>query len=93
MRLHTAHRIISMVLLPGSHYLVAALADDTYNRFYIEVYVMDHPIVRVGVLARVPAETKAYHLCAKYMTIDGHKGIVIAYIRHDFRHRAERTHR
>ena len=77
-----AHRhILSMVVLPGGKYLVASTCNLPKTHYSLVVYVLDHRINGIVPLAETPVRGKAYHLCAKYMNVEGIPSICIAYIR------------
>lgn len=80
------HRIHQMVLLPGSQYMVASVSQPTGLGWAIVVFVFDGRY-NVIPIARTLTETKAVHLQAKYLTVNGETGITIAYIRRAWRHR------
>ena len=77
-----AHHVITqMVLLPGSHYLVASVCDRGRDNWAIIVYAMDHRFGGGVALAKMPTHTKAYHLQAKYLTIRENQSLVVSYVR------------
>lgn len=82
------HRVKEMVLLPGSQYMVASVSEANGSVWSLVVYAMD---VRYGVfpIAKMPTQTKAIELQAKYLTVDDVPGIVIAYVRRAWRHRGD----
>ncbi|EMD31126.1 hypothetical protein CERSUDRAFT_60469 [Gelatoporia subvermispora B] len=82
--------VLSMVVLPGGQYLVASVTDDDRHHYGIMVYAMDHPVGGCIALAKAETSTKAYHLQAKYLSVQGKPGIAIAYVRRDFRHAVDR---
>ncbi|KAG1742714.1 uncharacterized protein EDB91DRAFT_1127657 [Suillus paluster] len=77
-----AHRhILSMVVLPGGKYLVASACNLAKTHYSLVVYVLDHRISGIVPLAETPVKGKAYHICAKYMNVEGTPSILIGYIR------------
>ncbi|OAX39527.1 hypothetical protein K503DRAFT_739250 [Rhizopogon vinicolor AM-OR11-026] len=77
-----AHRhILSMVVLPGGKYLVASACNPARTHYSLVVYVLDHRISGIVPLAETPVRGKAYHLCAKFMNVEGTPSICIGYIR------------
>ncbi|KAI0937436.1 hypothetical protein AcV5_005347 [Taiwanofungus camphoratus] len=84
------HDVLSMVLLPGGQYLVASVADRVQKHYAIVVFAMDHRTAGAVPLAKTPTTTKAFHLQAKYMTIKEERGIVISYVRRDYKHFRDR---
>lgn len=77
-----AHHVIAqMVLLPGSHYLVASVCDRSYDNWAIVIYAMDHRYGGAVALAKTPTYTKAYNLQAKYLTIKNNHSMAISYVR------------
>lgn len=82
------HCVKQMVLLPGSQYMVASVCETNGTNWSLVVYVMDGRY-NVVPIAKMPTDTKAYNVVAKYLTIDGVDGITIAYIRRAWRHRAD----
>lgn len=81
------YKVHEMVLLPGSQYLVASISDDTFQDWYLMLYVLDNRYSVVPI-AKTPTKTKAFHLRAKYLTINGEHGITISYIHRQWRRRA-----
>lgn len=73
-----------MTVLPGAKHLVASMADYTYTVYSLILFVVDHRHGGLVPLAKLPTETKAYNVRAKYMTIRGVNGIVIGYVRREF---------
>lgn len=88
-------QVLSMVMLPGSHYIVTserpAGRGGSDGRYTLSVSAMDrrHGIVQ---LAKMDTITKAYNIQAKYMTVEGVRNIVIAFIRRDFKDPADLEH-
>jgi hypothetical protein len=78
------HNVLSMVVLPGGKHLVASVADHTYAIYSLMVFVVDYRHGGLVPLAKTPTETKAFNLRAKYMTVRGIRGIVVAYVRREF---------
>lgn len=77
----TYQRLLSMVLLPGSHFMVASVVDGA-GQYAVMVWAMEHPSCDCPVpLVIRYTEFKAYHLQAKYMTVNGEKGITISFLR------------
>ncbi|KAI0352198.1 hypothetical protein OH77DRAFT_1592241 [Trametes cingulata] len=74
-------QVTEMVLLPGGQYMVASVADRSWQRFSIQVFTADFQYAQAAPIARLDIETKAFDLRAKYMTIHGVPGIVIAWVR------------
>ena len=79
------YNVLSMVVLPGGKHLVASVTDYTCSVYSLMVFVMDYRHGGLIPLAKTPTETKAQNLRAKYMTVKGVTGIVVAYIRREFR--------
>ncbi|OSD01113.1 hypothetical protein PYCCODRAFT_1369886 [Trametes coccinea BRFM310] len=87
-----AYRIVvDMVLLPGGQYIVASVTDQFWSRFSVRVFTSDFKYSMASPIAQMDVPTKAFELRAKYMTFRGKPGIVIAYIRRDYRHSAYKT--
>lgn len=82
------HRVLHMTLLHGSQYLVASVCDRMHQRFYLMVFAMDHKYGGAVPLVKTPTEVKAFGLQAKYMTVQGTQGIVVAYLTRRFRNPA-----
>lgn len=77
-----AHHVITqMVILPGSHYLVASVSDRGSDNWAIVIYAMDHRFGGAVALAKAPTGTKAYNLQARYLTIRENQSIAISYCR------------
>ena len=76
-----AHRVVlEMSLLPGGHYLVAAMTDRSRTRYSVEVFTSDFKYSLGFPVARLDTPTRAFDLQAKYMTIHGQQGIVVAFV-------------
>lgn len=73
-------RISSLCLLPGSQYLIASVCDRTLKRFSIILFTLDHKFGGAVPLAQCQTDGKAFGLTARYMTVRGNQGIVIAYL-------------
>ncbi|PIL27995.1 hypothetical protein GSI_09846 [Ganoderma sinense ZZ0214-1] len=78
-------KVLEMALLPGGQYLVASVRDRNPTRHSIEVFASDFQYSMGFPFARFTTPTKAFNLRAKYLTFQGQPGIVIAYIRRDYR--------
>ncbi|KAM5538424.1 hypothetical protein V8D89_008026 [Ganoderma adspersum] len=78
-------KVLEMALLPGGQYLVASVKDRNPTRHSIEVFASDFHYSMGFPFARFNTPTKAFHLRVKYLTFHGQPGIVIAYIRRDYR--------
>lgn len=78
-----------MTTVPGGQYLIASVgtsvgtSGDKFTDYSLVIYAMDHPL-GVWALARTRTRTKAYHLKARYTTIQGRRCIAIAYVRRDW---------
>ncbi|KLO20143.1 hypothetical protein SCHPADRAFT_934748 [Schizopora paradoxa] len=73
--------VLDMVLLPGGHYLVTSV-QDRLNKFSIVIWAMDHPATgRPCPIIFRQTMVRAYHLQAKYMTVDGRKSLCVAFLR------------
>ncbi|CCL99060.1 uncharacterized protein FIBRA_01071 [Fibroporia radiculosa] len=84
------HRICSMVALPGGPYLIASVCDHGSNHYSLVVFVTDYSRGGVIPLAKTRTKTKAYHLQARYLTVNGKRSIVIAYVRKEYKNHKER---
>ena len=87
-RFNAYHCAEQMVLLPGSQYMVAAVCEAHGSGWSLVVYVMDGRY-NVIPIAKLPTETKAIGLQAKYLTVNGIAGIAVAYVRRAWRHRGD----
>ncbi|EKM83949.1 hypothetical protein AGABI1DRAFT_124275 [Agaricus bisporus var. burnettii JB137-S8] len=76
----THYQVLDMVLLPGGKYLCASIKDRGNFRYYIALYVLDHPSGPQAI-ARVPVHTKAFKLTAKYLRVNGQYGIIVSCVR------------
>jgi hypothetical protein len=76
-----------MVILPGGTHLVASVREETCNSFALMVFVLDYRNGGALPLAKTDTPTQAYNLQAKYMTLHGQNGIMIAYTIKDIRSR------
>ncbi|KAL6303938.1 hypothetical protein BKA93DRAFT_734009 [Sparassis latifolia] len=79
------HHILSMAMLPGGHYIVASVTNNARSQYSLIIFVVDSTLAGAWVVARTDTITKAYHVQAKYMTIGDERGIVVAYIRRNYR--------
>ncbi|KAF9453898.1 hypothetical protein P691DRAFT_694151 [Macrolepiota fuliginosa MF-IS2] len=75
--LETYYEVLDMTILPGGKHLVASVKDRGNYRYYIVLYILDHPS-GPRAIARVATAAKAFHLQAKYMKINGEYGITIS---------------
>lgn len=81
------HYVLEMILLPGSHYFVASVCDKQRKNFSIAVFTLDHPYGRAVPLAKSPTKYKAFKLQAKYLTVNGTRGILISYVTRRFKNK------
>jgi hypothetical protein len=87
------HDVLEMKLLPGGKYLVASMRGPGKSDYLLMVFLLDHSSGLSVPLAKTNTLTKAYNLQAKYLTFKGVHGILIAYIRQDFRKEVYRAQR
>lgn len=73
-----------MTILPGGKYLVASVTDAGHKRYALMIFVLDHHGRPAVALAQVETKTRAYDLQAKYMSLRGDQGIMIAFVRREF---------
>ncbi|KAK7686478.1 hypothetical protein QCA50_010074 [Cerrena zonata] len=73
-------KITALCLLPGSQYLIASVCDRTLKRFSLILFAMDHKFGGAVPLAQCKTEGKAFGLTARYMTVNGKQGILLAYL-------------
>ncbi|KAH9884661.1 hypothetical protein C8Q73DRAFT_660798 [Cubamyces lactineus] len=78
--------VTEMALLPGGQYIVASVKDLARGTFSIRVFTADFQYSMARPIATMEIPTKAIELKAKYMTFRGKPGIMIVYIRRDYRH-------
>ncbi|KDQ62995.1 hypothetical protein JAAARDRAFT_28990 [Jaapia argillacea MUCL 33604] len=80
---------VSMTVLPGGHYLVLSARAPKRNHFEIMIFGLDcHFSSSYSLpLGRMRIPTKAYNLQAKYMRLNGVYGIVVSFIRREFKTR------
>ncbi|KAJ3480199.1 hypothetical protein NLI96_g8515 [Meripilus lineatus] len=83
------HRVKSMVILPGGHYLVASVSDYGDQYHAVMLWMLDHTYAPAVPLAKTPVSTKAYNLQARYMTVGGRRGITISFVCRGFKHRSD----
>lgn len=76
----THYEVLDMAILPGGKYLCASIKDRGSYRYYIALYILDHPS-GPHAIARVPTHTKAFRLQAKYLKINGEYGVAVSCIR------------
>ena len=90
------YTVFSMATVPGGQYLIASVgtsvgvSGDRYTDYSLVVYAMDHPLGGAHAIARTQTRTKAYHLKARYTTINGRRCIAVAYVRRDWGRRSDR---
>ena len=79
------HKVSDMALLPGGHFLVTSIEyhDHEFGDMHvIHLWCMQHPATnRPAVIAYRCTESPPYGLTAKYMTINGEKGIAVGFMR------------
>lgn len=85
------HHVQSMVILPGGHHLVASVKEETCNSFALMIFVLDYRNGGALPLAKTATPTQAYNLQAKYMTLRGQTGIMVAYTLKDVRSKKYKT--
>lgn len=73
-----------MEVLPGGKHLIASVSDYNNACYWLMILVSDYHTGGLVPLAKMPTDTKAYNLRAKYMTVRGSEGIVIGYVRREF---------
>ncbi|KXN90104.1 hypothetical protein AN958_05109 [Leucoagaricus sp. SymC.cos] len=83
MLFETHYEVLDMSLLPGGKYLIASVKDKGSYRYYLTLYILDHPsgpraICRVHTLAKV------FRIQTRYMKINGEFGIAISCVRRRF---------
>ncbi|RDX40864.1 hypothetical protein OH76DRAFT_1459350 [Lentinus brumalis] len=84
------YRVLEMAVLAGGNHLVTSAAAPHDQYYSLIVWDMDvHG--RPKMVAAVATESKAYDIQAKYMTINGEKSIVIAYIQREYHRRKDRV--
>ncbi|KAL6303934.1 hypothetical protein BKA93DRAFT_312245 [Sparassis latifolia] len=85
------HEVLSMVMLPGGRYLIASVSDKKRTRYSIVLFAMDSVLAGAFALAKTNTITEAYNLQARYMTIQGERGIVISYVRKRCKKRTKKS--
>ncbi|KAL5519386.1 hypothetical protein ACEPAH_1069 [Sanghuangporus vaninii] len=86
------YHVEEMVLLPGGHFLVMSVKsfDDQYG---IVIWSLEHRATRKpALLAFRHTDVKAYGLTAKYMTIDGFRSLVVAFLTKKHKDPSDRRH-
>ena len=76
---------MDMALLPGGQYIVASVTDRSKTRYSIEAFTSDFCYSMGCPIARVETRTRAFDLRVRYMAVRGEQGIVIAYVRREYR--------
>ncbi len=76
----THYEVLDMAMVPGGKYLLASVKDRGNYRYYINLYILDHPN-GPRAIARLPTLAKAFNLRAKYIKLHGEYGIAISFIR------------
>lgn len=80
--------IINMTMVPGGRYLLVSVGMG--HEYYVLICGM-HSEKGVLTLARTPAmASKAFHVQAKYVPVDGEDGLLISYKRRIYRHESDR---
>ena len=79
------HHVQSMVILPGGHHLIASVREETCNTFALMIFVLDYRNGGALPLAKNDTLTQPYNLQAKYMTLQGQNGIMVACTLKDIR--------
>ena len=79
------HKVTGMCLLPGGHYLVTSVEykDPEFGHMHvIHLWCLQHPATnRPAIIAYRSTEEPPYGLTAKYMTVNGEKGIAVGFLR------------
>ncbi|GJE92198.1 F-box protein [Phanerochaete sordida] len=86
-RFDAYYQIAHMTMLPGGQYLVASVCDRDREDWWVVVYALDSRYNAVPVL-REATRSKAYHLTAKYLTLNGVHGIMLSFVVRLWKHRA-----
>lgn len=79
----THYEVLDMAMVPGGKYLLASVKDRGNYRYYINLYILDHPN-GPRAIARLPTLAKAHNLQAKYVNLQGELGIAISFVRRRF---------
>ncbi|KAJ3559570.1 hypothetical protein NP233_g11232 [Leucocoprinus birnbaumii] len=83
MLFETHYEVLEMSLLPGGKYMIASVKDKSSYRYYLMLYILDHPSGPAAI-ARIPTHAKTFHLQTRYMKYNGTWGIVITCTRRRF---------
>ncbi|KAA1474520.1 hypothetical protein DENSPDRAFT_841118 [Dentipellis sp. KUC8613] len=75
------HKVLSMRMLPGGHYMIALVHDSKEKTYALTLFVMGHQVSSARRIAQWLVETKPYLIEAKYMSHMDDTGIMIAYAR------------
>ncbi|RPD62886.1 hypothetical protein L227DRAFT_646223 [Lentinus tigrinus ALCF2SS1-6] len=77
------YRVLDMTLLPGGNHLITSACNRDSQHYSLIVWDLD---VRGApkMVAGIPTDSKAYNIQAKYMTLDGVKCLVLAYLQRDY---------
>ena len=75
------HKTLEMKLLPGGHFLVTSM--QTLNkRFGLMIWAMEHPATgKPAPIVERYTGVRPYFIQAKYMSINGKRGICVAFLR------------
>ncbi|RPD77339.1 hypothetical protein L226DRAFT_532150, partial [Lentinus tigrinus ALCF2SS1-7] len=77
------YRVLDMTLLPGGNHLITSACNRDSQHYSLIVWDLD---VRGApkMVAGIPTDSKAYNIQAKYMTLNGEKCLVLAYLQRDY---------
>jgi hypothetical protein len=84
MLFETHYEVLDMSLLPGGKYMVASVKGKGSYRYYLVLYILDHPS-GPRAIARVETFAKAFHVQTRYMKMDGELGIAMTCVRRRFK--------
>lgn len=83
MLFETHYEVLDMSLLPGGKYMVASVKDRGSYRYYLMLYILDHPSGPQAI-SRIQTFAKAFRLQTRYMKVGDEYGIVITFVRRRF---------
>lgn len=81
--------VAEMTMTAGGQYLLVSISNEEKHNWRIMVYVIRDK-GKVVPIAEIPTRTKAYSIKTKWVTMHGERGLMINYIRRDFRARVHR---
>ena len=83
-----SQKVLELALVPGGKFLIAAVKRG--KSYFLSIYCLEHPGLDRGLLiAEIETKTRVYGIQAKYMKVGGVEGIVLLYVRREWKEPTE----